>query len=194
MPQLVHERPEDAALIEPLLEKCFGPERIKKTAYKIREKLEPIPELSFVVRENEKLLATIRYWPVNIGEYSEALLLGPIAVDPERQGEGLGVSLIRKSLQVAQDLGYQVVLLVGDPEYYEQFGFASATKCDLSLPGPVEDRRFLVKELKSGTLSGISGPVAGGDIGRKSAGWIATPQETSTEIEKLTTFAPPSEA
>ncbi|MEH6524522.1 MAG: N-acetyltransferase [Sneathiella sp.] len=194
MPQIIHERPEDAALIEPLLEKCFGSERFKKTAYKIREKLEPIRELSFIVKESDKLLATIRYWPIIIGKHTEALLLGPIAVEPERQGEGLGVSLIRKSLQVAKDLDYQIVILVGDPEYYEQFGFTSAAENNLSLPGPVEDRRFLVKELTSGSLSGVLGTVSGGGIGPQPAGRISRLQETATEITKLTSFAPPPEA
>lgn len=192
MPQIIHERPEDAALIEPLLEKCFGPERFKKTAYKIRKDLKPIPELSFVVEESNNLIATIRYWPVTIGINSEALLLGPIAVEPERQGEGLGVSLIRKSLQVAQELGYQIVVLVGDPEYYEQFGFVNASKCNLSLPGPVEDRRFLVRELKKSSLSGVSGTVAGHIVNHSRKGRFASMHDTSTEIKKLTTFAPPS--
>ncbi|USG61877.1 N-acetyltransferase [Sneathiella marina] len=193
MPQIIHERPEDAAQIEPLLEKCFGPERFKKTAYKIRKKLKPIPELSFVIEESEKLLATIRYWPITIGIDTNALLLGPIAVDPERQGEGLGVSLIQKSLQVAQGLGHQIVILVGDPEYYEQFGFFSATKCNLSMPGPVEDRRFLVRELIPDSLFGVSGTVAGGTIGGKPAGRIASLQETSHKIDKLAPLAPPAE-
>ncbi|PHQ68822.1 MAG: GNAT family N-acetyltransferase [Sneathiella sp.] len=161
MPQIIHERPEDAVLIEPLLDTCFGPERVEKTAYKIRACLTKIPELSFVVRDGADLIATIRYWPLVIAGKTAALLLGPIAVQPERQGQKIGVSLIQKSLAVATELGHKIVVLVGDPEYYEQFGFQSASALGFKFPGPVAARRFLIKELKEGALEGVSGLVDG---------------------------------
>lgn len=192
MPSIIHERPEDAALIEPLLDECFGPERFEKTAYKIREKLHPIPELSFVVREEDNLLATIRYWPVAIGENTPALLLGPIAVDPARRGEKIGVNLICKSLKVAEALGHGLIVLVGDPEYYEQFGFVNAVALGLSLPGPVEERRLLVKELKAGMLTGLQGIVRGRKLASRHSGQLATPHITDSAISKLTSLAPPT--
>jgi predicted N-acetyltransferase YhbS len=192
MSLIIHERPEDAALIDPLLDKCFGAERFAKTAYKIREHLTPIPELSFVVREGDTLLATIRYWPIVIGDGTSALLLGPIAVDPARRGERIGITLIHKSLEVAQSLGHALVVLVGDPEYYEQFGFVNAALLGVSLPGPVDNRRLLAKELKRGALKGVEGIVRGDVQVSGQPGHLATTPETDTAIDKLTSLAPPT--
>jgi predicted N-acetyltransferase YhbS len=194
MPQIIHERPEDAVLIEPLLDECFGPQRFTKTAYKIREEISPLPELSFVVREGTSLLATIRYWPLSIGGTTAALLLGPIAVAPARQGQKIGVNLIKRSLAVAEELGHQIVILVGDPEYYGQFGFTNAADRNLEFPGPVERRRFLVKEMVPGALFGASGMIEGAVSMSQKVGRVASDHETRTLVSRLTALSPPPEA
>ena len=160
--KILPEVPQDADAIELLLDKCFGEERFKKTVYKVRQGLSPIPELMLVVRSDEgELLASIRYWPLVTGTGKKALLLGPIAVEPELQGKGIGVALIRYSLEKAKQLGHERVILVGDPEYYERFGFQAAAPLGLELPGPVEIRRFLICPLMDGALEGVSGLVGG---------------------------------
>ncbi len=159
--KISHEQPEDAAAIETLLEKCFGPDRFRKTAYRIREGLVPAENLSLVAKQGDDLLASIRYWPITVGGIYDGLLLGPIVVAPERQGEGIGVALIRQSLKDAQDAGHRFVVLVGDPDYYRRFGFVSAFDKGMTLPGPVEEHRFLAAELMDGALNSVSGMVAG---------------------------------
>ncbi len=161
MYQIIQQRPQDAAQIEPLLEACFGPERFKKTAYKIRKNLKPECGLSRVAVDGDTLLASIRYWPITIGAAVPALLLGPIAVMPSHQGEGIGVALIRESLELAKEQGHEIVVLVGDLDYYARFGFSSAFDRGLTFPGPVEQSRFLVSELVDGALEGVSGLVEG---------------------------------
>ena len=193
MPQIIHERPEDAVLIEPLLDKCFGADRFNKTAYKIREHIKPLPELSFVTCEGDQLLATSRYWPILIGAVTPAVLLGPIAVEPALQGKGIGVALIRRTLDEAVGLGHKIVVLVGDPEYYGQFGFLSASARGLQLPGPVEDRRFLVKECGVGALKNVSGMITGASLPEASKGRIASKSETNRLIATLPAFAPPAD-
>ena len=185
MPQFIQERPGDAALIEPLLDECFGPDRFKKTAYKVRENIAP---------QRERLLATIRYWPITIGGKTPALLLGPIAVSPRLQGKGIGVGLIRETLQVAQDLGHRLIVLVGDPEYYGQFGFENAARRGFLLPGPVEERRFLVKECVQGALKDVSGMLAGAPLTSLPPGRVATEAETERLTGQLAAFSPPADA
>ena len=194
MPQIIHERPIDAALIEPLLDKCFGSERVKKSAYEIRKNIEPLSELSFVAIKGDKLLATIRYWPITIGDKTPALLLGPIAVEPDLQGKGIGVRLIRESLKVAEELGHQLIVLVGDPEYYGQFGFENAAVRGFQLPGPVDERRFLVKECVPGALENVSGMVEGASSVPEPSGRIADEAETGKIVVDLTTLTPPADA
>ncbi|MBO0335301.1 N-acetyltransferase [Sneathiella sp. CAU 1612] len=194
MPQIIHERPEHAEQIEPLLDRCFGPDRFKKTAYKVRENTTPLPELSFVTVEGDKLLATIRYWPILIGDVTPALLLGPIAVEPDLQGKGIGVGLMRETLKIAKALGHRLIVLVGDPEYYSQFGFQNAAVLGFEMPGPVEKRRLLVKEFMPGALKNVSGVISGAPEKSLSPGRIATKAETDKIVASLAAFAPPTDA
>ncbi|MBP2311346.1 GNAT family N-acetyltransferase [Azospirillum soli] len=153
-----------AAAIEDLLDRSFGPDRFKKTAYKLREGVDPIPELSLVAIEhdelgNEILQGTIRFWPVTIGGTVQALLLGPIAVSERLQGGGLGSKLIRMSLNKAAALGHEAVILVGDAPYYERFGFTRQLTLGMQMPGPVDLERLLGLELVPGALAGAAGMI-----------------------------------
>ena len=96
--KILHERPADDSLIEPLLDRCFGFDRHHKTVYRLREGVAPIAELSFVaVASGDGLLGSLRFWPVRIGE-AAAILLGPLAVEPALQGAGIGRGLLRHGL------------------------------------------------------------------------------------------------
>ncbi len=120
------EMPGDAASIEPLLDRCFGVDRQQKTSYRYRDGVPPLADLAFVAAdEDQKLVGAIRYWPVRL-DRQPALLLGPLAIDPERQGRGIGRALVFHSLEIAAAAAHRLVFLVGDPAYYARFGFAVA--------------------------------------------------------------------
>ena len=158
---IVPERPADAAQIETLLDLTFGSERTRKTVYRLRESIPHIKPLAFVVRDaDDRLLGSIRYWPVMIGAaVSPAIMLGPVAVHPDYQGQGIGRALIRHSLYAATRQGHRLCVLVGDKPYYEPFGFINAADRGLEMPGWVERERFQVMELAAGALEGVSGMV-----------------------------------
>jgi predicted N-acetyltransferase YhbS len=152
------ERPEDEADIEALLDLAFGPDRSGKTVYRLREGVEPVAELGTVIREDGVLKGSLRFWPVVIGDRRiPALLLGPVAVSPADRGKGYARSLIWQGLDHARELGYGIVLLVGDEPYYVKFGFTRAFTKALELPGPVDLKRFLGLELRPRALAGING-------------------------------------
>jgi len=153
------ERPQHAKAIEALTDLAFGPDRMSKTTYRLRDGVAAVEPLSLVVMEGEVLLGTIRYWPVDIPTVSSALLLGPIAIHPDHQGCGIGSALITTSLQKAKDLGWDAVILVGDEPYYRRFGFRRTLAHNLSLPGPVDQNRLLGLELTDGALKNATGPV-----------------------------------
>lgn len=159
--EIAPEQPADADAIEHLLDLAFGSDRMGKTVYKLREGIAPVSELGFVIRdENGRLKGSLRFWPITIGaDHVPALLLGPIAVAPEDRGKGYAKALIWHGLGVARALGHRIVLLVGDAPYYEQFGFTRALTLALSLPGWVDEARFLGLELVPGALEGITGMV-----------------------------------
>jgi predicted N-acetyltransferase YhbS len=110
-----------------------------------------------VARDEAGILAgAIRYWPVRIRKHP-VLLLGPVAVHPTRQGEGLGRALIEESLARAAPLGWDRVMLVGDAPYYSRFGF---TKLEgVTMPPPTNPDRVLGRALTPGAWNGVRGRV-----------------------------------
>ena len=92
--------PQDHDAIEHLLDLSFGSDRHSKTSYRLREGNAPVPGLSLVVRDpGVGVAGTISFWPLAIGpKQSPALLLGPLAVHPDRQGLGIGLGLMREGL------------------------------------------------------------------------------------------------
>jgi len=134
--------------VEALFDLCFTPGREALSSYRFRENIKPISELCMVARDSEKILAgAIRYWPVKVQEY-KALLLGPIAVHPTRQGEGLGGLLIKDSLTLAKKLDYSRIILIGDFSYYGRLGFKKLP--NIKMPKPTNPDRILGIELISG--------------------------------------------
>lgn len=154
------EQPDDVFAREALLDTCFGPSRFSKTCERLREGRLPATGLALSAVENGRLVGTVRLWHVSAGLSCPALMLGPLAVNPEIQSCGLGGRLMRDALLRAAALHHQAVLLVGDAPYYARFGFSTAHTDDLWLPGPYERQRFLSLELVPGALAGVKGLVS----------------------------------
>ena len=143
--------------VEALFDLCFAPGREALSSYRVREHSNPISELCMVARDKEQILAgAIRYWTVKIIEH-EALLLGPVAVHPTRQGEGLGSLLIKDSLALGKKLDYSRILLIGDLSYYGRLGFKRLT--NIKMPKPTNPDRVLGIALISGAWNIPSGPI-----------------------------------
>lgn len=150
------EHPNDRADREHLLDRAFGPGRQTKTSYRFRQGVDPLPELSRVARCQGRLVGTIRYWPIVV-EDAPALLLGPVAADPDLKGRGIGRALIRETLSLAAEAGHGLVLLVGDQGYYGPFGFEPAAPSGIWMAD--EPERLMLKALLPGALDGIAGEV-----------------------------------
>ncbi|MEW5422273.1 GNAT family N-acetyltransferase [Amorphus sp. 3PC139-8] len=158
MLHLRDEGPADWTARETLLDTVFGADRFLKTSEALRAGRMPAAGLALTAEADGRLVGSIRLWHVAAGGVS-ALLLGPLAVDPTAQGLGVGSALMRRALNRAGTLGHGAVLLVGDPAYYDRFGFSASLTAQLDLPGPVERPRFLGLELRDGHLGGACGLV-----------------------------------
>ncbi|WP_376985709.1 GNAT family N-acetyltransferase [Bosea sp. R86505] len=141
---------------EALLDRCLGERRTAKSSERLREGRLPAEGLALTAERDGVVVATVRLWHVD-ADGKAALLLGPLAVAPELQGEGLGRAMMREVIWRAACRGHGAVLLVGDAAYYERFGFSGDLTRDLAMPGPVERERFLGLELRDGALSGATG-------------------------------------
>ncbi|MBB4123817.1 GNAT family N-acetyltransferase [Martelella radicis] len=153
----------DVVARENLLDRAMGPMRKKKSSEKLRRNRLPADGLALVARDEDGvLIGTVRLWHVDAGVDAAgravpALLLGPLAVDPSTNGKGVGSALMRAAIAAADARGHGAILLVGDPEYYQRFGFAAEKAEHLVMPGPFERCRFLGLELREGFLSGAAG-------------------------------------
>lgn len=155
--QLREETQEDWWAVEALYDLCFAPGREALSSYRLRDGVDPVAGLSRLAFDADGALAgAIRYWPVRIGG-AEALLLGPVAVHPIHQGEGLGAALIRDSLAAGRRLGWERVLLVGDAPYYSRFGFEPLT--GVEMPPPTNPERVLGLDLAPDAWAGVHGAV-----------------------------------
>ena len=143
--------------VEALYDLCFAPGREALSSYRLRDGVDPVADLCLVARDEGGIIGgAIRYWPVQVGG-ARVLLLGPVAVHPTRQGEGLGGVLIRQSLDKAQALGWERALLVGDEPYYKRFGFLRID--GVVMPPPTNPERVLARELVAGAWDGVRGEV-----------------------------------
>jgi len=151
------ETPRDIVAREALLDAAFGEGRCAKTAQRLRDGRLPSDGLAFVAVENRRVIGTVRLWDITAGPQQPALLLGPIAVACDRQGQGVGGALMRHCLRAAGKVGHEAVLLVGDAPYYGRFGFSAEATGGLWLPGPYERNRLLAREFVPGALADARG-------------------------------------
>ncbi|RZF64016.1 N-acetyltransferase [Sphingomonas populi] len=140
----------DATATERLLDRAFGPDRHRRTAYLIRQGTHAVPALSFAAVDDGALIGTIQCWPVRLmrddGGSDPLVMVGPIAVEPARQGEGVGQSLTHHAIRAAEESGAPPLMLIGDPEYYGRFfGFDARATALWRAPGPIEQRRLLAR-------------------------------------------------
>lgn len=156
--QIRVESPDDDARIEALNAESFGPGRFAKSAYRLREGVRPVAGLSFVAVENGILRGSVRFWPIRVGGHEE-LLLGPLAVEGNQRGRGIGIGLMQAGIAAAQKGPWRGILLVGDEPYYAKVGFSRLPPGRVKFPGPVDQDRILGLSLKAGELLNLSGEV-----------------------------------
>ena len=155
---ILPETPDEAAAIERLHERTFGPGRYAKSAYRLREKVGHRLDVSFTARIGTLLVGSVRLSPIRIGD-TKALLLGPLTVEPAFRERGVGQALIERALKEAGAKGHRLVILVGDEPYYGKCGFKPIPPGRATMPGPVDPARLLVAELVPGAFDGVSGAI-----------------------------------
>lgn len=148
----------DPAAVEALLDAAFGTDRHGRTAYRLREGVAAIPELSFAALDDAgELVGTVQSWPIELagddGRVVPLALVGPVAVRPDRQRDGIGRRLMDVMIAAADAGHADALMLIGDPEYYERFfGFSAQATAGWAVPGPVDRHRLLARLRGHGPL------------------------------------------
>jgi len=155
---ILAETANDAQAIERLHERTFGPGRFVLSAYRLREHVDHLVDLSFTARIGTLLVGSVRQLPIRIGD-TKALMLGPLTVEPPFRGRGVGRALLDRAVKEAKARGHRLVVLIGDEPYYGRVGFKIIPKGRATMPGPVDYSRLLVAELVDGAFTDVSGAI-----------------------------------
>jgi len=158
------EQHEDAGAIADVNRLAFGRDDEGNIVERIRAGDQYIPGLSLVAEENGRIVGHILFSRTTVttvrgNAEHETLILGPIAVLPEHQGQGIGGKLVIDGLNRARDLGFDSVVLVGHPEYYPRFGFRRASMWGITCPFDVPDEACMAIELHDDALAGKAGVI-----------------------------------
>jgi hypothetical protein len=180
------ERTSDIAAREALLDACFGENRHARTCQRLRDGRAPADGLALSAVVQGKVVGTVRLWHVSAGG-TQALVLGPVAVDGAFRKLGVAAALISRALAAARARGHRAVLLLGDAAYYERFGFSAAKTAELMLPGSYEQERLLGIELVPDALDGAWGMIVptGGSLPKPKAAHTHKPARLVPRVARL---------
>ena len=157
------ETAEDRALVRRVNELAFGRPNEANLVDALREKARPY--ISLVAIVDDEVVGHIFFSQVSIesiesGDHSfGAMGLAPMSVLPAYQRRGIGSQLVREGLKESHRLGYDIVVVLGHPNYYPRFGFVPASLKGLRSEYDVPDEVFMVSELTEGALNGHRGLV-----------------------------------
>jgi predicted N-acetyltransferase YhbS len=154
--QLRYETPEDYRIVEELTREAFWNLYVPGCSehfllHRMRDVDAFIPELDLEASIDGKIVGNIVYSHAKLaaddGSEPEVITFGPVAVLPEYQCQGIGSALIIETLNRARELGYQAVLIYGNPDYYQRFGFFSAENFDIRTSDDMYATALLALEL-----------------------------------------------
>ena len=158
-----NESPGDHRAVEELIKKAFWNVNFPGCnehylAHILRTHEDFVPELDFVAELDGKLIANIMYTKSKLrgedGSVKTVLTFGPLSVLPEYQRRGCGKALLEYSFEKAAEMGFEAIVIFGNPENYISRGFKSCKRYNVAISEGVYPVALLVKELREGTLSG----------------------------------------
>jgi putative acetyltransferase len=148
------ERPGDIPAIRDVNRRAFGQEQEANIVDALRSSGNA--SLSLVAALDDQVIGHIMYSPVEVGP-ARGAGLGPMAVVPEHQRQGVGSKLVEAGNEHLKDCGCPFIVVLGHPEYYPRFGFIPARVLGISCEWKVPDEAFLVLLLDPEKARGMGG-------------------------------------
>jgi predicted N-acetyltransferase YhbS len=135
--------------------------------HNMRNANEFIKELDYVAIYNNEIIGNIVYAKSKIigtiKEY-EVLTFGPVSVLPKYQKKGIGKKLIVHTIKKSKEMGFKVIIIYGNPKYYEKFGFKNTKEYGITDMESNYNDALMVLELFPNSLENINGKFFEGEI------------------------------
>ena len=148
------ERPGDAAALRDLNRGAFGQDQEGNIVDALRSNGAAL--LSLVATLNNQVVGHVLYSPASVGEVTGAAL-GPMAVLPEHQRQGVGSELIEAGNLKLGNEGCPFIIVLGHASYYPRFGFKPANTYGIKCEWEVPDDVFMILVLDETKMQGVSG-------------------------------------
>ena len=157
--RLLLEAKNDHIEVERLLDLVFTPRRKLLSSYQLRNSANKVDNLSYVIKDNsKKVVGSIRFWNIKVDSHSSrGLLLGPLAIHPIYQSEGLGEKLVLNGIEKAHSGNWNWIVLVGDLDYYSKFGFSKNPTRGISIRNSLDNSRLLGLDINDRFLEAAVG-------------------------------------
>ena len=153
--EIREERPDDIAAIREVNRRAFGQDQEGNIVDALRTNGAAL--LSLVATVNGQVAGHIMYSLLTVAENADGVALGPMAVVPEYQRQGIGTKLIGAGNRKIKDAGYPFIIVVGHAEYYPRFGFRPASEYGIKCEWDVPDEVFMLLVLNEAKMQGASG-------------------------------------
>jgi putative acetyltransferase len=153
--EIREERPDDMAAVRDLNRRAFGQDQESNIVDSLRA--DGAALLSLVATLNDRVVGHIMYSPAIIAGNVTGAALGPMAVVPECQRQGIGSKLVEAGNRKLKDSGCPFILVVGHADYYPRFGFRPASAHGIKCEWDVPDDVFMLLVLDEAKMEGVSG-------------------------------------
>lgn len=152
MPIIRAEQPQDVEAIHRITELTFESAVEADVVRALRQSAQPF--VSLVAVEADAIVGHIAFSPATLPARPELSIagLGPMAVIPSHQRQGIGSLLIRAGLEEVRRAGFSAVIVLGHADYYPRFGFVPASTFGLKSEYDVPDDVFMALELEIDAL------------------------------------------
>ena len=153
--EIREERPDDVAAVRDLNKRAFGQDQESNIVDALRANGAAL--LSLVATLNDRVVGHIMYSPLSIDGKFEGAALGPMAVLPQCQRQGIGSKLVEAGNRKLKDAGCPFIIVVGHADYYPRFGFRPASERGITCEWDVPDDVFMLLVLDEAKTEGVSG-------------------------------------
>ena len=153
--EIREERADDVAAVRNMNRRAFGQDQESNIVDALRANEAAL--LSLVATLDDRVVGHIMYSPLSIGGSVTGAALGPMAVFPEHQRQGIGTKLVKVGNQKLKDAGYPFIIVVGHADYYPRFGFKRANEHGITCEWDLPDDVFMLLVLDQAKMESVSG-------------------------------------